>query len=159
MSSLGFPGETRSIFRNLYFERTRYFLPPCIHLFWASKYPSSGDGEVIPIKKQTNGPKELRILSWEKAEKFLHRNSRKDLLLPFFWNKEDVENGKIHGFTETTSSAGQIWSLLIKFELKLLTLRFKSTNKGKCRGFVAAISYFRKTLRKNKILNILVSKN
>jgi threonylcarbamoyladenosine tRNA methylthiotransferase MtaB len=75
--------------------------------------------EIVPMKKRNERSKMLRILSEKKRRKFYEENLGKTFTVLF---EEDVENGKIHGFTENYIRVAAKYDPMLINELKLVTL-------------------------------------
>jgi threonylcarbamoyladenosine tRNA methylthiotransferase MtaB len=75
--------------------------------------------EVVPMKKRNERSKMLRILSEQKWRKFCTENLGQTFTVLF---EEDLENGKIHGFTENYTRLTVNYDPMQLKEFKLLTL-------------------------------------
>ncbi len=96
---VGFPGETEEHFLETYNFLNE--LPVSyLHVFTYSERTNTRAVEmegVVPMKKRHERSKMLRILSEKKRRKFYEENLKGDFDVLF---EDDVEEGKMHGFTE-----------------------------------------------------------
>ena len=96
---VGFPGETDKEFLQTY-NFIKDLDVSYLHVFTYSERPNtkaiSMDG-VVPKAVRAERSKMLRILSEKKRRKFYEDNLGKEAMVLF---ENDVEQGKIHGFTE-----------------------------------------------------------
>lgn len=118
---VGFPGETDELFLETYNFLNELDIS-YLHVFTYSERANTRAAEmeeVIPIKKRNERSKMLRILSEKKRRKFYTENLGKTFTVLF---EEDVENGKIHGFTENYIRVAVKYDPMLINELKLLTL-------------------------------------
>lgn len=118
---VGFPGETDDLFLETYNFLNELDIS-YLHVFTYSERANTRAAEmeeVIPIKKRNERSKMLRILSEKKRRKFYTENLGKTFTVLF---EEDVENGKIHGFTENYIRVAVKYDPMLINELKLLTL-------------------------------------
>src|SRR5690606_24282490 len=96
---VGFPGETRE-----HFLETYNFLKDLpisyLHVFAYSERANTRAEEmdaVVPLSVRNERSKMLRILSDKKRRQFYEENLDQTFEVLF---EEDVEDGKIHGFTQ-----------------------------------------------------------
>jgi threonylcarbamoyladenosine tRNA methylthiotransferase MtaB len=118
---VGFPGETDELFLETYNFLNELDIS-YLHVFTYSERANTRAAkmeEVIPMKKRNERSKMLRILSEKKRRKFYAENLGKTFTVLF---EEDVENGKIHGFTENYIRVAVKYDPMLINELKLLTL-------------------------------------
>jgi threonylcarbamoyladenosine tRNA methylthiotransferase MtaB len=118
---VGFPGETDELFLETY-----NFLNDLnisyLHVFTYSERANTRAVEmdgIVPLKKRNERSKMLRILSEKKRRNFYEENLGKTFTVLF---EEDVENGKIHGFTENYIRIAAKYDPMLINELKLVTL-------------------------------------
>jgi threonylcarbamoyladenosine tRNA methylthiotransferase MtaB len=118
---VGFPGETEELFLETYNFLNELDIS-YLHVFSYSERANTRAAEmdeIVPIKKRNERSKMLRILSEKKRRKFYTENLGKTFTVLF---EEDVENGKIHGFTENYIRVAVKYDPMLINELKLLTL-------------------------------------
>jgi len=118
---VGFPGETDELFLETYNFLNELDIS-YLHVFTYSERENTRAAEmeeVIPMKNRNERSKMLRILSEKKRRKFYTENLGKTFTVLF---EEDVENGKIHGFTENYIRVAVKYDPMLINELKLLTL-------------------------------------
>ncbi|MDN3202619.1 tRNA (N(6)-L-threonylcarbamoyladenosine(37)-C(2))-methylthiotransferase MtaB [Algoriphagus sediminis] len=120
---VGFPGETDE-----YFLETYNFLNDLdisyLHVFTYSERANTRATEmpdVVPMKKRSERSKMLRILSEKKRRKFYEENLGKTFTVLF---EDDVQNGKIHGFTENYIRVAAKYDPMLVNELKQVTLDY-----------------------------------
>jgi len=120
---VGFPGETDE-----YFLETYNFLNDLdisyLHVFTYSERANTRATEmpdVVPMKKRSERSKMLRILSEKKRRKFYEENLAKTFTVLF---EQDVQNGKIHGFTENYIRVAAKYDPMLVNELKQVTLDY-----------------------------------
>ncbi|MEN2282735.1 tRNA (N(6)-L-threonylcarbamoyladenosine(37)-C(2))-methylthiotransferase MtaB [Algoriphagus sp. SE2] len=118
---VGFPGETDELFLETY-----HFLNELdisyLHVFTYSERANTRAVEmngIVPKKKRHERSKMLRILSDKKRRKFYEENLGNTFSVLF---EEDVEDGKIHGFTENYIRVAAKYDPMLVNELKLVTL-------------------------------------
>lgn len=118
---VGFPGETDELFLETY-----QFLNDLdisyLHVFTYSERANTRAVEmdgIVPIKKRNERSKMLRILSEKKRRKFYEENLSKTYKVLF---EEDVEDGKMHGFTENYIRVAAKYDPMLINELKEVTL-------------------------------------
>jgi threonylcarbamoyladenosine tRNA methylthiotransferase MtaB len=118
---VGFPGETDELFLE-----TCQFLNALdisyLHVFTYSERANTRAVEmdgIVPIKKRNERSKMLRILSEKKRRKFYEENLSKTYKVLF---EEDVEDGKMHGFTENYIRVAAKYDPMLINELKEVTL-------------------------------------
>ncbi|WP_113924245.1 tRNA (N(6)-L-threonylcarbamoyladenosine(37)-C(2))-methylthiotransferase MtaB [Cognataquiflexum aquatile] len=118
---VGFPGETDELFLETY-----HFLNELdisyLHVFTYSERANTRAVElegVVPIKKRNERSKMLRILSEKKRRKFYQENLGRTFTVLF---EEDVEDGKMHGFTQNYIRVAAKYDPILINELKTVTL-------------------------------------
>jgi threonylcarbamoyladenosine tRNA methylthiotransferase MtaB len=118
---VGFPGETDELFLETYNFLNELDVS-YLHVFTYSERANTRavdmDG-VVPIKKRNERSKMLRILSEKKRRKFYEENLGKTFTVLF---EEDIEDGKMHGFTENYIRVAAKYDPLLINELKTVTL-------------------------------------
>lgn len=118
---VGFPGETDELFLDTYNFLNELDIS-YLHVFTYSERANTRAVEmdgVVPIKKRNERSKMLRILSEKKRRKFYEENIGKTFTVLF---EEDVEDGKMHGFTENYIRVAAKYDPLLINELKTVTL-------------------------------------
>jgi threonylcarbamoyladenosine tRNA methylthiotransferase MtaB len=125
---VGFPGETDELFLETY-----NFLNDLdisyLHVFTYSERANTRATEmdgVVSMKKRNERSKMLRILSEKKRRKFYEENLGKTFTVLF---EEDIEDGKMHGFTENYIRVAAKYDPLLINELKSVTL-YEINEKG-----------------------------
>lgn len=118
---VGFPGETHDHFLETYnFLNT---LPVSyLHVFTYSERANTRAEKmegVVPIKTRNERSKMLRILSEKKRRQFYEENLNRNLRVLF---EEDIEDGKMHGFTENYVRVSAKYDPLLVNETKMVTL-------------------------------------
>lgn len=118
---VGFPGETHDHFLETYnFLNT---LPVSyLHVFTYSERANTRAEKmegVVPIKVRNERSKMLRILSEKKRRQFYEENLNRNLQVLF---EEDIEDGKMHGFTENYVRVSAKYDPLLVNETKMVTL-------------------------------------
>ena len=118
---VGFPGETDELFLETY-----NFLNDLnisyLHVFTYSERANTRAVEmdgIVPLKKRNERSKMLRILSEKKRRKFYEENLGQSFTVLF---EEDVEDGKMHGFTENYIRVAAKYDPMLINELKQVTL-------------------------------------
>lgn len=118
---VGFPGETEEDFMETY-----HFLNELpisyLHVFTYSERANTPAAEmegVVPQKIRSKRSKMLRILSEKKRRKFYEENIGTTATVLF---EEDVENGKMYGFTENYIRVAASYDPLLINELKKVKL-------------------------------------
>jgi threonylcarbamoyladenosine tRNA methylthiotransferase MtaB len=118
---VGFPGETDELFLETYNFLNE--LPiSYLHVFTYSERANTRAvemDEVVPIKKRNERSKMLRILSEKKRRKFYEDNLGKTFTVLF---EEDIEDGKMHGFTENYIRVSAKYDPMLINELKTVQL-------------------------------------
>lgn len=118
---VGFPGETEEDFMETYHFLNE--LPVSyLHVFTYSERANTPAAEmegVVPQKVRSKRSKMLRILSEKKKRKFYEENIGTTATVLF---EEDVENGKMHGFTENYIRVTASYDPLLINELKEVKL-------------------------------------
>lgn len=118
---VGFPGETDELFLETYNFLNELDIS-YLHVFTYSERANTRATEmdgVVPMKKRNERSKMLRILSEKKRRKFYEENLGKTLTVLF---EEDIEDGKMHGFTENYIRVAAKYDPLLINELKQVTL-------------------------------------
>lgn len=118
---VGFPGETDELFLETYSFLNELDIS-YLHVFTYSERANTRATEMdetVPMKKRIERSKMLRILSEKKRRKFYEKNLGKTFSVLF---EEDIENGKIHGFTENYIRVAAKYDPMLINELKLVTL-------------------------------------
>ena len=118
---VGFPGETDELFLETYNFLNELDIS-YLHVFTYSERANTRAVEmdgVVPLKKRNERSKMLRILSEKKRRKFYEENLGGTFTVLF---EEDVEDGKIHGFTENYIRVAAKYDPMLVNELKLVTL-------------------------------------
>lgn len=118
---VGFPGETDELFLETYNFLNELDIS-YLHVFTYSERANTRAVEmdgIVPIKKRNERSKMLRILSEKKRRKFYEENLGKTFTVLF---EEDVEDGKMHGFTENYIRVAAKYDPLLINELKTVTL-------------------------------------
>lgn len=118
---VGFPGETDELFLETYNFLNQLDIS-YLHVFTYSERANTRAAEmeeVVPMKKRHERSKMLRILSEKKRRKFYEENLGKTFTVLF---EEDVDQGKIHGFTENYIRVAAKYDPMLVNELKLVTL-------------------------------------
>ncbi len=119
---VGFPGETEEDFLDTYNFLNE--LPVSyLHVFTFSERANTTAAEmdeVVPKKERTRRSKMLRILSEKKKHAFYHSQigSTHEVLF-----EADVEDGKMHGFTENYVRVSAKYDPLLINELKVVQLQ------------------------------------
>ncbi|WP_215222934.1 tRNA (N(6)-L-threonylcarbamoyladenosine(37)-C(2))-methylthiotransferase MtaB [Echinicola shivajiensis] len=118
---VGFPGETDELFLETYNFLNE--LPVSyLHVFTYSERANTRATEmeeVVPMKKRHERSKMLRILSEKKKRKFYEENLGQTFDVLF---EEDIEDGKMHGFTENYIRVSAKYDPLLINEIKKVTL-------------------------------------
>ncbi|MFD2037403.1 tRNA (N(6)-L-threonylcarbamoyladenosine(37)-C(2))-methylthiotransferase MtaB [Belliella marina] len=119
---VGFPGETDELFLETY-----NFLNDLdisyLHVFTYSERANTRATEmdgVVPMKIRNERSKMLRILSEKKRRKFYEENLGNTFTVLF---EDDVEDGKMHGFTENYIRVSAKYDPILINELKTVTLK------------------------------------
>lgn len=118
---VGFPGETDDLFLETYNFLNELDIS-YLHVFTYSERANTRAVEmdgIVPIKKRNERSKMLRILSEKKRRKFYEENLGKTFTVLF---EEDIEGGKMHGFTENYIRVAAKYDPLLINELKTVTL-------------------------------------
>lgn len=118
---VGFPGETQEHFLETYNFLNE--LPVSyLHVFTYSERANTRaemmDG-VVPHSIRNERSKMLRILSEKKRRKFYEENLGRSFKVLF---EEDIEEGRMHGFTENYIRVAAKYDPLLLNELKMVTL-------------------------------------
>lgn len=118
---VGFPGETEKHFLETY-EFIKELPISYLHVFTYSERANTRAtemGEVVPMKVRNERSKMLRILSEKKRRQFYEENLGKTFQVLF---EEDVEAGKMNGFTENYIRVTAKYDPLLINETKVVTL-------------------------------------
>jgi threonylcarbamoyladenosine tRNA methylthiotransferase MtaB len=118
---VGFPGETDELFLETYNFLNGLDIS-YLHVFTYSERANTRAVEmagVVPIKVRNERSKMLRILSEKKKRKFYEENLGQKFTVLF---EDDVENGKMHGFTENYIRVTAKYDPILINELKTVTL-------------------------------------
>lgn len=118
---VGFPGETDELFLETYNFLNELDIS-YLHVFTYSERANTRAVEmdgIVPMKKRNERSKMLRILSEKKRRKFYEENLGKTFTVLF---EEDVEEGKMHGFTENYIRVAAKYDPILINELKTVTL-------------------------------------
>ncbi len=118
---VGFPGETDELFLETYNFLNELDIS-YLHVFTYSERANTRAVEmegVVPMRKRNERSKMLRILSEKKRRKFYEENLGKTFTVLF---EEDIEDGKMHGFTENYIRVAAKYDPVLINELKTLKL-------------------------------------
>jgi len=118
---VGFPGETDELFLETYQFLNELDIS-YLHVFTYSERANTRAVEmdgVVPMKKRNERSRMLRILSEKKRRKFYEENLGKTFTVLF---EEDLEDGKMHGFTENYIRVAAKYDPILINELKTVTL-------------------------------------
>lgn len=118
---VGFPGETDELFLETYNFLNELDIS-YLHVFTYSERANTRAvemDEIVPLKKRNERSKMLRILSEKKRRKFYDENLGKTFTVLF---EEDIEDGKMHGFTENYIRVAAKYDPILINELKPVTL-------------------------------------
>ncbi|MHA7129068.1 tRNA (N(6)-L-threonylcarbamoyladenosine(37)-C(2))-methylthiotransferase MtaB [Algoriphagus namhaensis] len=118
---VGFPGETDELFLETYNFLNELDIS-YLHVFTYSERANTRAAEmkeVVPMKMRSERSKMLRILSEKKRRKFYEENLGQTFTVLF---EDDVQDGKIHGFTENYIRVAAKYDPMLVNELKLVTL-------------------------------------
>ena len=118
---VGFPGETDDLFLETYNFLNELDIS-YLHVFTYSERANTRAVEmdgIVPMKKRNERSKMLRILSEKKRRKFYEENLGKTFSVLF---EEDIEDGKIHGFTENYIRVAAKYDPMLINEVKMVTL-------------------------------------
>lgn len=118
---VGFPGETEELFLETYNFLNE--LPVSyLHVFTYSERANTRADEmdgVVPTAVRHERSKMLRILSEKKRRRFYEENLGRTYKVLF---EEDIEEGRMHGFTENYIRVVAKYDPLLLNELKMVTL-------------------------------------
>jgi threonylcarbamoyladenosine tRNA methylthiotransferase MtaB len=118
---VGFPGETEEDFLDTYHFLNE--LPVSyLHVFTYSERantPAAEMSKVVPMKVRQQRSKMLRTLSEKKRRKFYEENLDRTATVLF---EEDIEEGRMHGFTENYVRVSAPYDPLLINELQLVQL-------------------------------------
>ena len=118
---VGFPGETDELFLETYNFLNELNIS-YLHVFTYSERANTRAVEmdgIVPMKKRNERSRMLRILSEKKRRRFYEENLGKTFTVLF---EEDVEDGKMHGFTENYIRVAAKYDPVLINELKTVTL-------------------------------------
>ncbi len=118
---VGFPGETNELFLETYNFLNSLDIS-YLHVFTYSERANTRAVEmegIVPIKVRNERSKMLRILSEKKKRNFYQENLGNTANVLF---EDDVENGKMHGFTENYIRVAAKYDPILINELKTVTL-------------------------------------
>lgn len=118
---VGFPGETEALFLETY-NFLKELPVSYLHVFTYSERANTRAAEmedVVPMKIRNKRSKMLRILSEKKRRAFYEENLGKTFQVFF---EEDIEEGKMHGFTENYIRISAKYDPLLINEIKEVTL-------------------------------------
>ncbi|NHE59553.1 tRNA (N(6)-L-threonylcarbamoyladenosine(37)-C(2))-methylthiotransferase MtaB [Cyclobacterium plantarum] len=118
---VGFPGETEALFMETY-NFLKDLPVSYLHVFTYSERANTRAAEmedVVPMKIRNKRSKMLRILSEKKRRAFYEENLGKTFQVLF---EEDIEEGKMHGFTENYIRISAKYDPLLINEIKEVTL-------------------------------------
>ncbi|SIT09318.1 tRNA (N(6)-L-threonylcarbamoyladenosine(37)-C(2))-methylthiotransferase MtaB [Belliella pelovolcani] len=124
---VGFPGETDELFLETYNFLNGLDIS-YLHVFTYSERANTRAVDmagIVPIKVRNERSKMLRILSEKKKRKFYEENLGKTFTVLF---EDDVENGKMHGFTENYIRVTAKYDPILINELKTVTLASMNEN-------------------------------
>nr|WP_255806953.1 tRNA (N(6)-L-threonylcarbamoyladenosine(37)-C(2))-methylthiotransferase MtaB [Belliella alkalica] len=119
---VGFPGETDELFLETYNFLNNLDIS-YLHVFTYSERANTRATEmegVVPMKVRNERSKMLRILSEKKRRNFYEENLGKTFTVLF---EDDVEDGKMHGFTENYIRVSAKYDPILINELKTVTLK------------------------------------
>lgn len=119
---VGFPGETDELFLETYNFLNQLDIS-YLHVFTYSERANTRAVEmdgVVPMKTRNERSKMLRILSEKKRRKFYEENLGNTFTVLF---EEDVEDGKMHGFTENYIRVAAKYDPILINEIKEVTLK------------------------------------
>ena len=119
---VGFPGETDELFLETYNFLNNLDIS-YLHVFTYSERANTRATEmegVVPMKIRNERSKMLRILSEKKRRNFYEENLGKTFTVLF---EDDVEDGKMHGFTENYIRVSAKYDPILINELKTVTLK------------------------------------
>ena len=119
---VGFPGETEADFLETY-EFLNALNISYLHVFTYSERPNTLADKMagfVEPKERAKRSKMLRILSDKKRRKFYEDNLDKEFTVLF---EEDVEDGKMQGFTENYIRVVANYDPLLINETKKVLLR------------------------------------
>ncbi len=118
---VGFPGETEERFLETY-EFLKNLPVSYLHVFTFSERANTRAAEmedVVPMNVRNQRSKMLRILSEKKKRAFYEENLGKTFQVLF---EEDIEDGKMHGFTENYIRVRAKYDPVLINEIKTVTL-------------------------------------
>jgi threonylcarbamoyladenosine tRNA methylthiotransferase MtaB len=119
---VGFPGETNELFLETY-NFLKELPVSYLHVFTYSERANTRATEmeeVVPMKVRNERSKMLRILSEKKRRQFYEENLDKTFTVLF---EEDVEDGRMHGFTENYIRVSAKYDPMLINETKTVQLR------------------------------------
>ena len=118
---VGFPGETEADFLETY-QFINELDVSYLHVFTYSERantPAAEMDEVVPMKERNRRSRMLRSLSEKKKRYFYEQNIGKEAVVLF---EDDVQDGKIHGFTENYVRVSAKYDPMLINELKKVKL-------------------------------------
>ena len=124
---VGFPGETQELFLETYNFLNELNIS-YLHVFTYSERANTRAVEmegIVPLKERNERSKMLRSLSEKKRRKFYEENLNLDYTVLF---EDDVEDGKMHGFTENYIRVAAKYDPILINELKTVTLKEINSN-------------------------------
>jgi threonylcarbamoyladenosine tRNA methylthiotransferase MtaB len=124
---VGFPGETKEDFLETY-QFINELNISYLHVFTYSERDNTLAAEmanVVSLKERNERSKMLHILSDKKRRAFYEENLSKEYTVLF---ENDIEDGKMHGFTENYIRVGARFDPLLLNELKKVRLNQISVN-------------------------------
>ncbi|TVP48404.1 MAG: tRNA (N(6)-L-threonylcarbamoyladenosine(37)-C(2))-methylthiotransferase MtaB [Mongoliibacter sp.] len=136
---VGFPGETDELFLETYNFLNELDIS-YLHVFTYSERANTRATEmedIVPIKVRNERSKMLRILSEKKKRKFYEENLGKTFTVLF---EEDIEDGKMHGFTDNYIRIAAKYDPILINELKKVTLS-EVNDKGNVEVWEPEIAY------------------
>jgi threonylcarbamoyladenosine tRNA methylthiotransferase MtaB len=119
---VGFPGETNELFLETY-NFLKELPVSYLHVFTYSERANTRATEmeeVVPMKVRNERSKMLRILSEKKRRQFYEENLDKTFTVLF---EEDIEDGRMHGFTENYIRVSAKYDPMLINETKTVQLR------------------------------------
>jgi threonylcarbamoyladenosine tRNA methylthiotransferase MtaB len=118
---VGFPGETKEDFLETYQFLNELDIS-YLHVFTYSERDNTLASEMaspVPMKDRSERSKMLHILSDKKRRAFYEQNLAKEYTVLF---ENDIEEGKMHGFTENYIRVSANYDPLLVNELKKVRL-------------------------------------
>ncbi len=124
---VGFPGETHEDFLETYSFLNQLNIS-YLHVFTYSERENTiaaTHSGVVPINQRSDRSKMLHILSDKKKRKFYEDNIGREATILF---ENDIENGKMHGFTENYIRVAAKYDPMLINELRSATLALVNDN-------------------------------